>query len=68
MVYREHYFMIHPDCPRADGGDGEYPLGDDGHCLCAKDAGYVDECYSGEGFFDCRDCWNGKMMEEGIGR
>lgn len=58
MVLREHYFLTHPDSLRINGGDGEYPSKNDGSCLCAKDVGYVDHCDSGEGFFDCRDCWN----------
>ena len=61
VVYKEHYFFTHPECLRTNGGDGEYPAKSDGGCLCAKDAGYVDRCRAGEGFFDCRDCWNGRF-------
>lgn len=58
MVFREHYFITHPGSLRIDGGDGEYPSKNDGSCLCVMDAGYIDHCNAGEGFFDCRDCWN----------
>lgn len=60
-TYRDHYFFVYPDCQKIDGGDGYYPANKNGSCLCAKEAGYVDRCFAGEGFFDCRDCWNGRI-------
>lgn len=59
----EHYFLSHPECERLLDIDREYPKAPNGKCLCAKDAGYVDECYAGEGFFDCRDCWDTLIQE-----
>ena len=55
MSRAELYFNMYPDCKRLDD---DYPAAPDGNCLCAKEVGYADKCFAGEGFFDCRDCWD----------
>ena len=65
MTLREHYFSVHSEYFASDGGDGLYPMTSDGYCLCTKKAGYnVEECNIGEGFYDCRDCWNREYIEK----
>lgn len=58
MCNKDHYFTTHPNCKKVYDGIVAYPADEDGSVLCAKDLGYVKECYAGEGFFDCRDCWD----------
>lgn len=59
MSRKELYFRMNPDCEKLEESYGDYPKApNNGRCLCAKDVGYVDKCFAGEGMFDCRDCWN----------
>lgn len=55
---KKHFFLTHPDCDKRVESYGSYPATPDGKCLCAKDVGYTNRCNAGEGFFDCRDCWD----------
>lgn len=60
MTNLEYFFTNHPDAKCITDDGVSYPAAHDGCILCAKDAGVVDVCAAGEGFFDCRDCWCGK--------
>lgn len=57
MTLKDYYFMLNPNSPTICDSVAAYPAGPDGGILCAKEAGYIDICYAGEGFLDCRDCW-----------
>ena len=56
MCRKEHYFKTHPECTKISDDNALYPATSEGDILCAKDAGYTEQCYS-SGFYDCRDCW-----------